>query len=187
MKYQDTRIKFTKAMLKNAILDLLSKKNIEDITVKELCEKAEINRSTFYLHYDSPQQLLDQIEDEFIDERISKMDPLFGDKNSIEPLKEIFSEFITEEDGVMVVMYKNHSFMMKIKDIARDRVFESWQREFKGLGEEQFDIVYDFLFAGASEIIAKRVIEAKDISQIPTIAYILNRFGHACNKALSSK
>ena len=41
-----------------ALLSLLSEKEFEYITVKEICEKAEVNRSTFYLHYETISDLL---------------------------------------------------------------------------------------------------------------------------------
>lgn len=41
-----------------ALLDLLQKKDYEFITVKEVCEKAGVNRSTFYLHYEGMDDLL---------------------------------------------------------------------------------------------------------------------------------
>ena len=47
-KYFNTAVKMDKALLL-----LLSKKDFEDITIKEICEAAEVNRSTFYLHYDN--------------------------------------------------------------------------------------------------------------------------------------
>ena len=39
--------------MNEALLILLEKKNYEYITVKEICEKAGVNRSTFYLHYET--------------------------------------------------------------------------------------------------------------------------------------
>lgn len=44
----------------NALIELLDKKAFEDITVKELCEKAGVNRSTFYLHYENLSELLEE-------------------------------------------------------------------------------------------------------------------------------
>ena len=54
MKHTDTRIKVTKSMFHHALLDILQEKPIDQISVKELVEAAELNRSTFYLHYSSP-------------------------------------------------------------------------------------------------------------------------------------
>ncbi|MBO4899378.1 MAG: TetR/AcrR family transcriptional regulator [Lachnospiraceae bacterium] len=50
-KKTDLRVKKTKRAIYNALVELLKKKNLENITVLELTEAAEINKSTFYLHY----------------------------------------------------------------------------------------------------------------------------------------
>ncbi len=52
---------FNTALLMNeALIKLLDKKDYEYISVKELCNKAGVNRSTFYLHYDSMDELLEE-------------------------------------------------------------------------------------------------------------------------------
>ena len=52
-KYFNTAVRFDKALL-----SLLEKKPFEYITVSEICETAEVNRSTFYLHYENTSDLL---------------------------------------------------------------------------------------------------------------------------------
>ena len=52
-KYFNTAIRFNKALL-----SLLEKKSFEYITIREICETAEVNRSTFYLHYENTSDLL---------------------------------------------------------------------------------------------------------------------------------
>lgn len=54
-KYFNTAIKMDKAFLQ-----LLEKKDFEYISIKEICEKAGVNRSTFYLHYDNISDLLSE-------------------------------------------------------------------------------------------------------------------------------
>lgn len=49
----DRRIKRTRAAVFNAVLDLMLEKDTSKITVLELCKRADINKSTFYLHYKS--------------------------------------------------------------------------------------------------------------------------------------
>lgn len=48
----DIRVQKTETAIKNAFMELRSQKSIEKITVKELCRLAQINKSTFYTHYD---------------------------------------------------------------------------------------------------------------------------------------
>ena len=47
----DLRVEKTERGIKNAFIELRSKKPLEKITIKELCELACINKSTFYSHY----------------------------------------------------------------------------------------------------------------------------------------
>lgn len=54
-KYFNTAILFDEALIY-----LLEKKDIEYITIKEICKKAGVNRSTFYLHYENINDLVDE-------------------------------------------------------------------------------------------------------------------------------
>lgn len=54
-KYFNTALRMDEAML-----TLLEKKEFEYITIKEICQKAKVNRSTFYLHYENTRELLDE-------------------------------------------------------------------------------------------------------------------------------
>ena len=47
----DRRIRKTRKQLKDCLISLLKTKRIQDITVRELTEMADLNRGTFYLHY----------------------------------------------------------------------------------------------------------------------------------------
>ena len=64
----DVRVRYTKMFIKQSLTELLKTKPLKKITVKEICEKAEINRATFYKHYLDVYDLLDQIENQFIEE-----------------------------------------------------------------------------------------------------------------------
>lgn len=58
----DARVRYTKKVIRDTFFSLLREKNVKQITVTELCEKAEINRATFYKHYRDAFDLLEQIE-----------------------------------------------------------------------------------------------------------------------------
>lgn len=64
---QDRRIKRTKMLLQNALVDLMLEKAVCKISVKELTQKADVNRSTFYLHYLDIYDMLEQMENEFVE------------------------------------------------------------------------------------------------------------------------
>lgn len=62
VKKENQRILLTKRLLQEGLLRLLETKELEKISVTELCREAGINRATFYNHYDSPLALLSDIE-----------------------------------------------------------------------------------------------------------------------------
>jgi len=65
---QDRRTRRTKKLLTEAFVELLAQKKLNEITIKELCEKADINRGTFYLHYQDIYDLKRQIEADIYEE-----------------------------------------------------------------------------------------------------------------------
>lgn len=64
----DARVKYTKMIIEKTFIDLLKTKPLNKITVKEICDGAEINRSTFYKYYEDVFDLFDKIENELNDE-----------------------------------------------------------------------------------------------------------------------
>lgn len=61
MRKSDSKYFHTALRMDKAFLELLEKKDMEYITVKELCEAAGVNRSTFYLHYETMGDLLAEV------------------------------------------------------------------------------------------------------------------------------
>ncbi len=77
----------TALIIDKAFIELLSKKDIQYITVKEICEKAGVNRSTFYLHYETVNDLLEETID-YINSEFQSSFQVDGDSfvNSISEL-----------------------------------------------------------------------------------------------------
>ncbi len=76
-----------------AFLELIEKKDFAYITVKEICEKAGVNRSTFYLHYETVDDLLEECSRHIIDRFVEFMpyDTVeFLKKLQERPLKELY-------------------------------------------------------------------------------------------------
>lgn len=66
-KTQDRRVKRTKRILRECFFNLLEEKTIDELTVKELTEAADINRSTFYFYYNDINDMMKQIQNEIFD------------------------------------------------------------------------------------------------------------------------
>ncbi|THF83337.1 TetR/AcrR family transcriptional regulator [Cohnella fermenti] len=57
----DRRILKTQEALKKAVIELMTEKNFDDITIQEIADRANVNRGTIYLHYQDKYDLLDQL------------------------------------------------------------------------------------------------------------------------------
>lgn len=73
MNRSESKYFATAARMDEAFLELLEKKDFTYITVKEICEKAGVNRSTFYLHYETVSDLLAESARYIIDQFVEAM------------------------------------------------------------------------------------------------------------------
>lgn len=62
----DARVRYTRMQIRESFLQLLATQPISRITVREVCEGAQINRATFYKHYADVYDLKAQIEEEMV-------------------------------------------------------------------------------------------------------------------------
>lgn len=62
----DRRTLYTRMVIKESLLMLLGEKNYGDITVADLCREADLNRGTFYLHYNNIPQVIEELFDDAI-------------------------------------------------------------------------------------------------------------------------
>lgn len=67
---EDRRIRRTKKLLKQALAQLMDEKDFKDITVKDITERADLNRGTFYLHYTDTYAILRSISLLLTDENL---------------------------------------------------------------------------------------------------------------------
>ncbi|WP_125762826.1 TetR/AcrR family transcriptional regulator [Companilactobacillus hulinensis] len=61
------RAQYTRQVIQDSVLSLLENKTMNNITVTEVCNLADINRTTFYRYYEDVYKCVDEIEEEFID------------------------------------------------------------------------------------------------------------------------
>ena len=63
-KADSRRVRMTKKLLKESLIELMKKTPLHSITIKDICDGADINRSTFYRHYETQFDLYDDIIDD---------------------------------------------------------------------------------------------------------------------------
>ena len=71
---QERRVRRTRAMILAGFIQLMQQKPVKDISVRELADLVDINRSTFYLHYTDIYDLLEQTENDLMEQFLTIID-----------------------------------------------------------------------------------------------------------------
>lgn len=157
----DRRVRKTKQQLQDGFIQLRKKKDLKDITVKELCELTDLNRGTFYLHYKDIYDLSEQLESSLF---ISLQDVL--DKHSLdyennltnsqEPLLRDILQLIKDNADFCTMLLSDTgeiTFINKLKKLVLDIVFKKCINIFDFNKEEHFTYSYNFILYGCIGII----------------------------------
>lgn len=132
MNRAENRYFQTAARMNRALLELLGEKGYEYITVKELCARAGVNRSTFYLHYDGMADLLSETVEQTLQSLLDKFEERPEDfirrigtderENLIlltPRYLSVYLEFIRENRAVLRAAYSNPE-ALQTRNMARD-------------------------------------------------------------------
>ena len=133
-KYFNTAVKMDKALL-----ELLEKKDFEYITIKEICALAEVNRSTFYLHYENTSDLLKEttqyITDSFLSYfSVEKQSIDFKFENS--DLKDLV--FITPD-----YLSPYLTFIKENQRVFRTSIKQFGSMDFNGVYNKMFKYIFN--------------------------------------------
>lgn len=150
----DHRTRVTKMLIRKAFLNLLSQKPMESISIKELCEKAGINRGTFYSHYTDLYDLRDKIEEEMLRDLQRTLEPLMHiDKEQLTPLRitaEVF-QCLKDNSDLCTVTLSDHgdkAFALRLINLGREICMESYSEYFKNASPKKIEYFYAFVSAG---------------------------------------
>lgn len=158
MVNSDRRVRKTKAILRKNLITLMKDKSINSITVKELCEKADINRGTFYLHYKDVFHMLEEIEKELFEEFQDKLlsHEISPNKADAKPiLQDIYTFIAQNSDFCMVSLCERGDmvFVKKIVSLIYEKGYSDWSSIFKTKDKDLFDKYYSFILYGAIGLI----------------------------------
>ena len=124
---KDKRVIKTRTAIIKATVSLISRKNIEQITIKEIADMAMINRKTFYSHYNSVYDVLNDIEDEIIKALIQILDSTDFSEERMNPyaLFKKLTEMINKDKAIFhgLIQSSSHSQLIKkIKEVLKEHL-----------------------------------------------------------------
>ena len=148
INYEDIRIKKTIRNIHKSFIELFKEKDYEKITVKELIEKAEISKKTFYRYYSSIDNLFLEIQNKITNEYIQKFSLLTFPKD----LKNIINTFIdfseiygNAHDKIIIDSKNDYVLQKMINNIIK----KTWEKSdfFKETEPYLRNIILSFVFS----------------------------------------
>ncbi|AWV36417.1 TetR/AcrR family transcriptional regulator [Paenibacillus odorifer] len=123
-KRVDPRAIRSKKMLKNAVFSLLADNvEVSQLTVQKIANRAELNRATFYLHYEDINDLLRQIAHEIFDDLSMKVEPLLQMKSNNEQEQLVtFLNYFYEYRKVFAVLIEHKGFKKHLTNLLKSTV-----------------------------------------------------------------
>lgn len=149
----DRRVRKTKKILRQCLVQLMKEKKIQQITVKELTDMADLNRGTFYLHYRDVFDLLEQLENEMFDEFNQVIDR-YRERRSTEEIPHLFEEvydfILKNQDLATILLVENgdFNFMNRLRLVIRDKCLNDWGQLFSTADPSLFMPYYAFIVSG---------------------------------------
>lgn len=149
----DHRTRVTKMLIRKAFTSLLVQKPIQNISIKELCEIAGINRGTFYGHYTDIYDLRTQIEDEMYAEFELVLTRLLKTEQQLTPVRvttELFQFLKDNSDWCVVTLgeFADKDFLLKMIATAREKCVETYSKFFQGISPKKIEYFYAFISSG---------------------------------------
>lgn len=174
---QNPRVMFTKNALLHAFFTLLEEKSLQNITVTDICKEADINRSTFYVHYKDVRSLIEEIEDSIIDNMngyvtnaLDSNDPMqtllivLRTMKSNSKMIDIFHKLFSEHGDPM--------FMARVNATIHDIFRKLWaDSKYLGNNTEQ-EAIYSFIVGGNVALIVNWLKNESDLEPEQIVSLI---------------
>lgn len=175
MPKENRRVKMTKMLLNESFLKFLAEKPLARITIKEICEDADVNRSTYYAHFTDPYDQLKKLESDIMVDMTIYVDNivtegLHDDKKQRQIIKGILEYIQSKKYVFRVLLEKGGDF-----DLQHDILTFFGERIFQ---KEQFANVkavkkaYEYIYAstGSFGLIYYWIMDNDNTIEIDTLA-----------------
>ena len=154
MRKSDARVRYTQRVIRESFLSLLRQKPINKITVKEVCELAELNRATFYAHYNDCFALMESIEQELLQAFGQSLCLIDGfDVSAL--IAAIYAMVEQHGDACRVLVFggASPSVLGRMIDLAKDSSIAAWKRQLSHATHAELEMLYTHLSNGLMNVV----------------------------------
>lgn len=173
----------TKQCIHNALIELMMEVDVEKITAKQLAEKAHVSRATLYRYYSSVDEVLKEIESDFLERMRDEsryyisFELNFEKNGKASPAIVAVAEFFKANQKAYLSLTGQHgdqSFSYRLHKFIRE--FYTGKLAYEGFNRKDVDLYVEFVLAGSDGIIRYWLEKRSDVTPVeiaPIIQEIL--------------
>ena len=173
----DARIRYTRERIVRAFYEILREKPLTRVTVREICERAEINRATFYRHYLDPYDLLEKVEEEILEElrRNIRQVMASGERDTTERFLEKMRQNRQEEGAAPLhrIFEEDPAFSARLMEVLYRESALRMDGRLSGLTADEREMVNRFMISGSGGVLNLWIRGELDatVAQVTNILY----------------
>jgi len=171
---QNRSVRNTKRRLRASLLKLVLRKPLRSITVKELTSDADVNRSTFYFHYQDVKALVKEMEDSFFDDFATALDAI--DQKSHDSITILVKCLESHMELCKIVLGANGDmdFLEAMKRIIEEKCSRIWKSAVPEMSDADLVNLDSFLIGGVVSTLQTWVRD-EERQSAEALAMVLNR------------
>jgi len=107
---ENRKVKYTKMVIRDSLMELMKTRPITSVSIKAICELADISRSTFYAHYKDQYDLLRQTEEEtlaYLEDMLDRYKDKHTKKEITQMLEEMLAYIANNRNSIQVLLSEN--------------------------------------------------------------------------------
>lgn len=184
MPAENRRSRMTRLMMRTALIELMQEKPFRQITIKDLCERADLNRTTFYLHYRDQEDVLEEIGRDTVEKTMAYMENIRPAAETVEYI-EAFLRYIRANAVLFRTLFcdrDNEALMASYMDTVRLRL----RPRLPAYGPpEQEPYILSFLMHGSIHVIITWIQQGFDRPEAE-LASLLYRMCDSVSEAVGT-
>lgn len=149
------RVQYTRRVIQESFLELLLNKPAGQITVTEICQNADVNRTTFYMHYDGVFDLKQKIEDSFFNELIASIDQYFRGGAEYASMIPVYETIAKNEPlcESLFGRFGDDTFLKRCCDIQKEQMISFLKRQYPSENKQTLENIRCYVMNGCMGVI----------------------------------
>lgn len=155
---EDRRIRRTQKMLKDSLIELMTEKDFKNISVKDITERADLNRGTFYNHYTDTYDLLQKMESDVLADFQDMIDNYLCsfEKGSLMPILLPVIQYIEENVKIARILFENSAsgdFVYRFHQLISDNGSAIFKKQYPNTDAVTLSYFIEFITYGLTGVL----------------------------------